>query len=136
MATLGALFIQYLLGMYVNLFVTLPEPPNVRYPVIGDHIFLGFILGVLAIVTLVFAALSKRGNIIVTGAIGFLGILAAGLGGIFFLGGNSNNNTYSYIMAIFFIVAAIVYMEMAQLLRMKNFKVSMVESSVTVTPIK
>ncbi len=122
MAMLTALLLQYLLGMYVNLFASLPVGiPNFSgsYPgqgVFDTHLVLGYILGIVAVVTLVFAIMTRRRPFIALGALGFVAILTAGIAGIdFSFATNFTNNDYSYTMAVAFILSLLFYSNLLML---------------------
>jgi len=121
------LMVQFLLGMAVNLFVTVPtdhpgaKPPeyfggvvqSVTWAILHGHVllqihaFLGLLL-VLNAVGLLLAAIRMRArDLIIVTSLGAFGVLAAGFNGGSFL--NYNQDFSSMIMAIFFAWAVVSY---------------------------
>lgn len=106
---LGLLTVQFLIGMAVNLYVTLPSANSGMAgmmrggPLVMIHMMLGIILVVGA--TVAFAIALPYGRWAVTcAAISLVGMLVAGVGGITFLMGSQSNGA-SFLMAIGFLVA-------------------------------
>jgi hypothetical protein len=124
---LGMLIIQFLLGMAVNLFVTIPSnhpgarPPeyfggvvtSVSWAVLHGGLWLtlhavwGLVLVLGALGTLVQAIRLGSGGRITLTALGFVGVLGAGFNGGSFL--NYNENFSSMLMAVGFALATSVY---------------------------
>jgi hypothetical protein len=124
---LGMLIIQFLLGMTVNLFVTIPSnhpgarPPeyfggvvtSVSWAVLHGGLWLtlhavwGLVLVLAALGTLAQAIRLGGGGRITLAALGFVGVLGAGFNGGSFL--NYNQDFSSMIMATFFAWAVIAY---------------------------
>jgi hypothetical protein len=102
--TLVLLIAEFLLGMYVNLFV--PAPTN--QPVLRAHILVGTLLVVLAVVTAVIAIAGRRRAVAVLAVAGLLFLLIAWIGGARFLG-FGGHNADSYLMASGFLFAAVSY---------------------------
>ena len=120
---------QFLLGMFLNLFVTIPtnhpgaNPPEyfsgVYYSVTWAitsptsplwlllHASLGLVLVVLALVLLISAIASRKGSWIAVAIIGLIGVLGAGFNGGSFL--NYNHDFSSMLMAVGFILAMLTY---------------------------
>ena len=119
---------QFLLGMAVNLFVTIPtnhpgfHPPeyfsgvfqSVRWAITSSgslllilHAILGLLLVVLALVLLVSAIVRRSRGWIVVSIIGLIGVLGAGFNGGSFL--NYNEDFSSMLMALGFILAMMTY---------------------------
>lgn len=130
--TIAILFLlaaQFLLGMAVNLFVTIPtnhpgfHPPeyfsgvfqSVRWAITSPtsplllllHASLGLLLVVLALVLLVSAIVRRSRSWIVVSIIGLIGVLGAGFNGGSFL--NYNEDFSSMLMAVGFILAMVTY---------------------------
>jgi hypothetical protein len=123
------LTVQFLLGMAVNLFVTIPSnhpganPPeyfsgvfqSVKWAMTSAssplwlllHTSLGLVLVVLTIALLLAAIVVRKGGWIVVASIGFIGVLAAGFNGGSFL--NYNQNFSSMLMSVGFILAMMTY---------------------------
>jgi hypothetical protein len=120
---------QFLLGMAVNLFVTIPSnhpganPPeyfsgvvqSVQWAVTSPsspfwllmHASVGLLLVVLTIVLLIAAIVARKGGWIAIAIIGFIGVLGAGFNGGSFL--NYNQNFSSMLMSVGFILAMVTY---------------------------
>jgi len=103
-AELAGLGVQFLLGMYVNLFV-----PRLNWqPVLIAHMVLGIGLVCGAAVAAASAIVSRDGRrIAVTGA-GLAALVLAATGGIRFVFAGQDN-VYSYLMAVGFILAVAVF---------------------------
>ena len=118
---------QFLLGMAVNLFVTIPDqhpganPPeyfsgvvqSVTWAILHGHILLaihagfGLVLVVAAVGTLVQAIGNRRRGIVVSATLGLIGVLGAGFNGGSFL--NYHQDFSSMIMATGFAIAVVAY---------------------------
>ncbi|MGH7760836.1 MAG: hypothetical protein ACREOY_05395 [Candidatus Dormibacteraceae bacterium] len=127
LGTLIFLIVQFLLGMAVNLFVTIPtnhpgaSPPeyfggvaqSVTWAILHGHVLLQLhaVLGLLLVLNtfgLLVAAIRMRARDLITvAAVGAFGVLAAGANGGSFL--NYNEDFSSMIMATFFAWAVIAY---------------------------
>ena len=127
LGTLVFLIVQFLLGMAVNLFVTIPadhpgaNPPeyfggvvqSVTWAVLHGHVLLQVhaILGLLLVLNalgLLVAAIRLRArDLIVVTSLGLFGVLAAGFNGGSFL--NYKQDFSSMIMATFFAWAVVSY---------------------------
>jgi hypothetical protein len=118
---------QFLLGMWVNLFVTPPSKhPGVNAgnyfvgvvqverwallhseAVLRAHVILGVLLGLGALGTLVQATRTHRRALVVWSVVGALAVLAAGFNGASFL--NYGHDFSSMIMAAGFALAVVAY---------------------------
>jgi hypothetical protein len=127
LGTLVFLIVQFLLGMAVNLFVTIPtdhpgaNPPeyfggvvqSVTWAVLHGHVLLqvhavlGLLLVLNALGLLVAAIRMRARDLIVVTSLGLFGVLAAGFNGGSFL--NYNQDFSSMIMATFFAWAVVSY---------------------------
>jgi len=101
--TLVLLLGEFLLGMYVNLFVPTPH----GQPVLFAHILLGTLLLVVALVTTVVAIAARRPTALLSAA-GLLFLVVAWIGGERFLSGGGHS-VDSYLMAAGFVLAAACY---------------------------
>lgn len=121
------LAIQFLIGMLVNLFVTIPSShPGTKAAeyfsgvVLGDvwalthgqlplvlHVITGILLFLGASIVIGLAIASRRRAWIVTAVLGWLGIVTAGFNGGSFL--NYGENFSSLLMSIGFLLAVIPY---------------------------
>ncbi len=125
--TLLLLAVQFLIGMLVNLFVTVPTiHPGANAPeyfsgvvqgvlwVLGHgdlwlllHAITGLLLFLASLILMVLAIMARRRAWIITSILGFLGVVAAGFNGASFL--NYGHNLSSLLMSIGFLVAVIPY---------------------------
>ena len=115
MIQLFLLAIQFILGMWINLFApvintALPPSPMqfmmlaaFSIPEIMIHMMTGIAIGFLAILLLAFSLFSGRHEIIVLGFVNGLLTLIAGISGMFFLFSGMRNNVLSFVMALGFI---------------------------------
>jgi hypothetical protein len=121
------LIVQFLLGMSVNLFVTIPtnhpgaNPPeyfggvvqSVTWAILHGHVLLiihaslGLLLVLNALGLLIAAIRARAKDLIWVTSLGLFGVLAAGFNGGSFL--NYNQDFSSMIMATFFAWAVIAY---------------------------
>ena len=110
---LGLLGVQFLFGMAINLFVTLPSPgfgmAEMMYggPLVMIHMMLGMIL-VLGALFAVAVAAQYGYWAIVWAVISLGGILVAGVGGLIFLLDGLSVGA-SFLMAVGFLVAVTGY---------------------------
>ena len=122
----GLLSVQFLLGMYVNLYLNLPPVTSstrgsgvsamARFgtmfssgPLLMAHMMLGMLLIVSGTVALIVAASSGNRFAIGWSATGLVALLVAGYGGIsFFMFGQDNVD--SYLMAVGFLVSFTAYL--------------------------
>jgi len=127
LGTLIFLIVQFLLGMAVNLFVTIstnhpganaPEyfggvVQSVTWAILHGHVLLqvhavlGLLLVLNALGLLIAAIRTRAGDLIWITSLGLVGVLAAGFNGGSFL--NYNQDFSSMIMAIFFAWAVVAY---------------------------
>ena len=115
MFLLGALVVQYALGMYVNMYISFSENATAgqrwefawsQWP-LATHIVLAILLLLGAILFLTRALIYKQKKWIIGSAIGLVGILAAGGSGAIFI--PSQTNVYSYSMALWFLISFAAY---------------------------
>jgi len=112
---IGILVVQYVLGMTSNLFVNFPDSggPGIMWKFawkqipVALHILVGISLLIFSIAILVIAIKKKAKTWIITGTVGLISILIAGFSGAQFV--STQNNVYSYLMSIFFIIAFVSY---------------------------
>ncbi len=117
---LALLFIQFLLGMFVNLYVQIPlfhagnSPgmgsmmPRITSPAFWTHMMLGMFIALAGIWVVIAAILTGRGVAIALAGAGFVSVLVAGYGGMSFLM-FGQNDVASYLMAIGFLCAFTAY---------------------------
>ncbi|MGA7911831.1 MAG: hypothetical protein WCC30_09850 [Candidatus Dormiibacterota bacterium] len=117
------LVIQFVLGVAVNLFVTIsPSPDGFWWPVVQGpaavlivHVLVGVLLVINSIVVLVHAfRMSDKAPRLIAG-LGLAAVLAAAISGRVFLG--NTQNVASFAMAIGFGVAVVAYSQLLYALR-------------------
>ncbi len=116
MIQLFLLAIQFILGMWINLFT--PPPiylsPSLSpmqfmmstafsIPEIMVHMMNGVVIGFLAILVLAFSFVSRRHEIIALSFVNGALTLTAGISGMFFLFSGMRNNVLSFVMALSFL---------------------------------
>lgn len=118
---LGLLAVQFLLGMALNLYVTIPSFDSGMTammrtgPLLMVHMMLGMVLAGGALLALAMALPQGR-QAVGCAATALGGIFVAGLGGVLFLmDGQDNGN--SYLMAVGFLVAVGGYIAEIVILR-------------------
>ena len=112
---LGALVLQYLLGMFANMFVHFPDTTNEKslwefaksHAPIVSHIILALLLVIGGIVFLIRAIRRKEKHWIIAASVGLVAMLVASFGGAQFI--QTQQDGYSYTMAVAFIVAVFSY---------------------------
>jgi hypothetical protein len=111
-AAIVCLAVLFLLGMYTNLYLEIPEGAN-GWNIIGNdvvatlHMSLGSVFAIATIGLLIAAILTRRVSVIVFAAVGLLGSVTAVIGGMSFASVQSNGN--SLVMAAGFVVAFLSY---------------------------
>jgi hypothetical protein len=111
----GMLAVQYVLGMYVNLFVKFPDNSTQSQlwefawsqPALVAHILIAFALLFGSIALCIRAARHRPTVWIWPSLIGLLALVAAGLSGASFV--PTQTDLYSYSMSIAFIIAFCAY---------------------------
>jgi hypothetical protein len=112
------LIVEFLLGMYANLFVTFSSntSPNPLAVIFQDgsttlmiHVIVGGALFVLSLLVLVTALFIHRRPVTLLAIAGFASTSTAAIAGLAFVFTTYANNTLSYLMAIGFLAALVVY---------------------------
>jgi len=112
------LIIQFLLGMFANLFVTFststdPNPLAVVFtggsPALMLHVLIAVVLFILALLVLVSAAFLHRRPVVAIASAGFASTALAFFTSIAFVYTGYTNNSLSYLMAIGFLFGLIIY---------------------------
>jgi hypothetical protein len=103
---------QYVLGMYTNLFVTIPDGVNgwqwmSNSLAIMGHVTVGTLLLVVSVAALVLSARARSRTWIIASVVGLVGIGAALAGGSSFMNGQSD--AMSFLMAGGLGVAILAY---------------------------
>ena len=111
MGALSMLVLQFVLGIGVNLYVTVsPGGPGKAFsngPLLALHAALGLLLIIAAIDLLVRAVLARHRALIATSAVGLLAVLAAAGGGMAFV--KNGQDGASMAMAVATGVAMLCY---------------------------
>ncbi len=124
MVVIALLIVEFLLGMWVNLYATLPvgtkltlsqQPDFSGKLEVGIHLIAGVLLGIVSVLALIFSAFLKKVVPSVLGAVGLVATIVAGLAGLAFANGGYSNNGESYAMSITFLVAILVYINFGRL---------------------
>jgi hypothetical protein len=110
-AVLVLLLIQYALGMWVNLFATIPQSDRGKGPFaafaaavahgpagLAVHALVGTLLLVGAIALAIRAALTRNATTIVLASIALLAIIAAWVNGALFVGNGANGSSFGMAM--------------------------------------
>jgi len=110
------LVIQFILGMWINLFappIKLPlqsSPMNfmmnfvmLEAPEIMSHMVIGFTIGIVSVIIIISSLFTGRGSLIALAFTNGLLTLVSGISGIYFILGYMQNNSLSFIMSIGFI---------------------------------
>ncbi|AWR94098.2 hypothetical protein [Acidianus brierleyi] len=118
---LAILVIQFLDGMWLNLFAVFPQVSSsfnamnmmsfmFNYgPIFMLHMMSGFLLLILGFIILAFSFMSKNSNIVIFSSIGLLAIILAGISGLLFMFSDFSNNIFSYMMSLGFIISIASY---------------------------
>jgi len=133
-ATVGALVLQFILGMYTNLYVAFSPVQSLGSggmtgggmmgamsqamsgsTVLMLHMMLGWLLLILASLALIGAVIARRPRATLFATLGMGAIAVAGYGGLRFL--VTGQDGYSFVMAVGFIAAVGSYFGEAVALR-------------------
>lgn len=126
---MGALGVQFLLGMYINLFVSLPMHAMAPMgpmgsmsgmmrmagtsPLVMLHVLWGLGLAVGGFLVGVGTLVSHRSHLVGAAGVGFLAILVAGWAGLQFVMAGQQD-AMSYTMAVGWLVAMLAYLVIAR----------------------
>lgn len=115
------LALEFLLGMYVNLYdASLPNSiehvfgSGLAMSALAAHVTLGILLGVFALLTLLWAVMRRRLHVAAWAMIGLLGVLLAAVGGDLFL--MNQQPAWSFTMALGFLISFGAYTRAAGVL--------------------
>jgi len=112
------LIVQFLLGMFANLFVTFststdPNPLAVVFtggsPALILHVMIAVILFILALQVLVSATFIRRRQLVAIAGSGFASIALAFFSGVAFVYSGYENDSLSYLMAVGFLLGLIIF---------------------------
>jgi hypothetical protein len=97
---------QYLLGLWTNLYA----PPagftsNSSSPSLDWHFNIGFILGLISILSIVLALLARQVPLVVFAILLFVGVFVAGQAGGSFMSTSPNPASDSFLMGAMFLLA-------------------------------
>ncbi len=126
---MGALGVQFLLGMYLNLFVSLPMHRTAPMgsmgsmggmmamagmsPLVMLHVLWGLGLASGGFIVGVGALAARRAHLVAASGVGLVAIGAAGWAGLRFLMAGQHN-AMSYTMAVGWLVAILAYLVIAR----------------------
>lgn len=118
MALLTALVVEYLLGMYANLWVSFPAPGAGKgaaamqtvtsSPGLLAHTGLGLLLVALGVAAVLLASRGGGGVVLWLALAGLLALVGAGVGGIIFVM-SGQGGAASFVMAVGFLVGFSCY---------------------------
>ena len=105
LAIAAALVLQYLVGLWTNVYGPAGFTPGTTFPPYEAHFDLGVALGLLAIVLLLATVATRRASYAVLATVAFGSIVAAALFGQAFVGSSPNDPTDSVGMGVAFLLA-------------------------------
>ncbi|MEM0077896.1 MAG: hypothetical protein QXG55_06120 [Thermoplasmata archaeon] len=107
------LIIQFILGMWLNLFATFNPPvfhpgmmmfyPFFQNSVLMAHMMVGMFLILLSLLIIIFSIINADLISFFISIINIITLLVAAFSGMFFVMGNFTNNVLSYLMSLGFI---------------------------------
>jgi len=99
---------EYFLGLWVNLYAPAPGfTSSTQLPALIGHYDIGYLLGLLALVAVIFTALSRHVPHIVLAVLVLVGVAVAGIAGGDFVRTSPNPSGASLLMGAMFLVALI-----------------------------
>ncbi|MHB8566140.1 MAG: hypothetical protein ACYC7D_10935 [Nitrososphaerales archaeon] len=125
--TLAVLFLQFLMGMWLNLFASFPTSASLSSGMMGMistsmssmmsggmsllmlHMLSGYLLGILALIVLAVSIYSKKTMFVALSILGLGSIALAGISGLSFMFSGFQDNLVSYLMSLGFISAFMIY---------------------------
>ncbi len=122
MVIVTLLIVEFLLGMWVNLYAAVPvgtklglsQPDFAGKFELEIHLIVGIFLGILSIVALIFTSLLKKILAVVFALFGAVSIIVAGVSGLAFASGGYVNNGESYTMSVAFLAAILLYINLGR----------------------
>ncbi len=105
------LALQFLLGIYINLYVSFPPISQLHlhfpadYIIVMVHMMLGFLILIASFILMLLAIKINDIKIIISSALGFVFVIVAGLSGFIFL--FDKYSVYSFSMAFSFIIVVL-----------------------------
>ena len=125
------LLIQFLIGMWMNLFAVFPSfgPYGFMYgmmqvmfsvPEIMIHMMIGIFIGIISL--MIFFTFAMKGDYALSSlsALASISILVAGIGGLEFMFSGFVNNIFSFIMSLGFIFTVTAYFLILYLVSQQN----------------
>jgi hypothetical protein len=114
------LAVQFIIGMWMNLFATFPTLNSsfpmleimdvmIWVPELMIHMMVGMVVGLLSLVIFMMTIMKGNYKMIMISTIGSVSILFAGISGLDFMFSDFQNNISSFIMSVGFIFAIISY---------------------------
>lgn len=114
------LIIQYLLGLWTNVYAPATFTANTSYPSLDWHYMNGDILFVLAVLMLVFAVLARDRRLVVPAIVSVVAIFFAGELGMAYVNSTPNPPLDSFGMGVLFLVAFMSTSALPMILRMRS----------------
>ncbi len=122
-AIIGLLFLQFLMGMWANLFASFPSPGpspgqgfgvvslimSSRMSVLMVHAVTGLVILALSIAAVALTRGQKQKNLVLFGMLGLVSVLVAVYSGYYFVYSGYTSGVYSFVMAAGFICAIMCY---------------------------
>jgi uncharacterized membrane protein YkgB len=106
--TTAGLVVQYIAGLLTNAYAPASGfTTNSDWWAINIHWTFGYVLGILAIILVIVAALTRRGRYVALAVVTLLGVIAAGFAGMAFVASTPNAPIYSVEMGVSFLIAFI-----------------------------
>jgi hypothetical protein len=99
------LAIQYVLGLWTNVYGPSSYTASTSYPPLLAHYVVGYAVGLVALLALVFACLTRETRMIGLAFIVLITVAAAGLFGMLFIRSTPNNPLDSIAMGVLFLLA-------------------------------
>jgi hypothetical protein len=117
MLVLLDLVIQYLLGLWTNVYAPSMFNGNTSFPSLDGHYLNGDVLFLLSVVMLIFAALSKALRYVAPAVVTVVSVFVAGEFGMAYIYSTPNNPLDSFGMGVMFLIAFVSTISLAGLLR-------------------
>ena len=106
------LFIQFIMGIFINLYVPFPPLNSIshmgpgafpsNYLTVMFHMMLGFLILIVSFIMLLLSIKIQNTKLIISSIVSFIFVIIAGVSGFLFL--FNEYNIYSFLMATSFII--------------------------------
>ena len=106
------LFIQFIMGIFINLYVPFPPLNSIshigpsafpsNYITVMFHMMLGFLILIVSFIMLLLSIKIQNTKLIISAVLSFIFVIIAGVSGFLFL--FNEYNIYSFLMATSFII--------------------------------